>query len=154
MRRKVQFAIFLPIILFALAWPTAVLPGSGQKDMKVMMDSNFGILTKILVNLIRSDYDSIPADVSIIEKHAMDLPVAIPAAAKSNQSQFLLLAYNLQSHAGNLKSVAKILREHDQKKKIGVLDIDYLRNTAAAHFGEMVTTCVACHNQFRRTILK
>ena len=126
-----------------------------DKDIKQLMGKNFGNVQIILVNLIRSDYRTLPHDVGIIAEHAEKLAAAIPASVVGKEEQYLSMAYNLGIHANNLKLIVESLGEHDKGAKPGgKLDIDYLRNSAAAHFGQMVPACVACHNQFRRRMLK
>lgn len=155
MKRALKIAAVLGI---AGLLATAVLhaPARGRdQDIKQLMGNNFGQLQRILVNLIRSDYRTLPHDVEIIATHAGELPDAMPASVGSRGEQFLSMAYSLRTHAKSLKLIVEILGEHDRGAKPGGgLDIDYLRDSAAAHFGQMVTACVACHNQFRRRMLK
>ena len=126
---------------------------SREMDMRKVMGSNFAHLQKILVDLIRSDYSQVPGDVTVIEQHAVDLVKNIPGTIKQDHEVFRALADSLQTNAKNLRVVASLLADHDKKQNApGVLNVDYLRNTAGAHFGQMVTTCVACHNLFRRNI--
>jgi cytochrome c556 len=155
MKRALKIAAVLG---FAGVLAAAVLhaPAQGRnQDIKQLMGNNFGQLQSILVNLIRSDYRTLPHDVDIIATHAGKLSKAIPASVGGKDEQFLSMAYSLQTHAKSLKLITEILGEHDRGATPGAgLNIDYLRNSAAAHFGQMVTACVACHNQFRRRMLK
>lgn len=119
-------------------------------EFKDLMGSNFQLVQKILIDLIRSEYKTIPHDVAIIQDHAEKLTkINHPARAK-DQKVYLSMAYNLVVHARNLKTIAETLLQHEPtvEAKTGIR-IDYLRDTAAAHFGQMITTCVACHNLFR-----
>ena len=126
-----------------------------DRDIKQLMGNNFGYVQTILVNLIRSDYRNLPHDVGIIAQHAEQLSTDVPASVGGKDDLFLAMAYNLRTHANHLMLIVNKLGEHDKGALPGGdLNIDYLRNSAAAHFGQMVTACVACHNQFRRRMLK
>ena len=127
---------------------------SRELDLRKVMGSNFAHLQKILVDLIRSDYSQVPKEVAIIEQHAVDLAKDIPKTITRDKQVFLALADSLQTNAKNLRIVAGLVADHDKKPMSpGKLNIDYLRNTAAAHFGQLMTTCVACHNLYRREIV-
>ena len=155
MKRAWKLAITIGLGgLLAVAAQLSSAEGA-DKDIKQLMGNNFGHVQTILVNLIRSDYRTLPHDVGVVAQHAEQLAIAVPASVGTKQELFLSMAYNLRSHANNLKLIVEKLGEHDRGAKPGGnLSIDYLRNSAAAHFGEMVTACVACHNQFRRKMLK
>jgi hypothetical protein len=149
---------FAAVIGFAGLLGAALQLNSAQgrnMDIKQLMGNNFGYVQTILVNLIRSDYRSLPHDVGIIADHAEQLTTDVPDSVGGKDDLFLSMAYNLRTHANHLKLIVEKLGEHDQGALPGgKLSIDYLRNSAAAHFGQIVTTCVACHNQFRRRMLK
>lgn len=128
---------------------------AADEPIKNLMADNFGRVQKILIELVTGHYVDVPKDVDAITRHAADLAKKIPAAAKDNKELFLSMAYSLQVHASNLSTIAAALVERDKETKGGeMLKVDYLRNSAAAHFGQMVTACVACHNQFRRKMVK
>jgi len=120
-----------------------------DQSLKEMMQDNFAGLTKILVNMITGHYESIPDDLKLIQEHAQHLPDSIPASAQQHREQFLGYAYNLQSITRNFQTVVQELKQHEMESGAAGR-VDYLRDVAAAHYGDMVTTCVACHNQFRR----
>lgn len=149
---------FAAVIGFAGLLGAALQLNSAQgrnMDIKQLMGNNFGYVQTILVKLIRSDYRDLPHDVGIIAHHAERLTIAVPASVGGKDDLFLSMAYNLRTHANHLMLIVKKLGEHDEGALPGGdLSIDYLRNSAAAHFGQMITACVACHNQFRRRMLK
>jgi cytochrome c553 len=48
----------------------------------------------------------------------------------------------------------ELLIQHDQDRGKTHLGTDHLREALAAHYGGMVTMCVACHNRFRQTVIE
>ncbi len=153
MNRKIGFLVLIILLGAVLAGFQGNPVGAADVDFKKLMGSNFGHIQKILVNLVRSNYATVPHDVAVIEEHAAELPKMIPKNALGRRELFLSLAYNLRIHAKHLRIVVETLRKNNPDAG-GLLGIDYLRNTAAAHFGNIVMTCVACHNQFRRKRVK
>ena len=139
---------------------TVALVGSGfavakEASIKELMGENFAGLQNILYALITSNYTAVPSQVAVIQDHAAQLTHTIPDSAKQNRDQFLAYAYSLKAHATDLETIAKLLIEHDKAKRSGdVLPMDQLREAAAAHYGGMVTMCVACHNRFRQRVIQ
>jgi len=123
-----------------------------KPTIKELMGENFAGLQTILVSLINSNYAAVPAQADIIRDHATQLTEAVPASSQSDRDRFLGLALSLKTHAESLKEISEILTQHDREElaEVGDLGIDQLRESLAAHYGGMVVTCVACHNQFRR----
>ena len=139
---------------------TVALCGSGfavakEASLKELMGENFAGLQNILYALIKSNYAAVPSQVEIIQDHADKLTHTVPDSAKQNRDQFLAYAYSLKAHASDLKSISEMLIEHDKARPSGeVLPMDQLREAAAAHYGGMVTMCVACHNRFRQRVIQ
>jgi cytochrome c553 len=80
---------------------------------------------------------------------------AVPDSALEDRDQFLVYAYSLQGHAHDLKSIIELLIEQDEAHASGnALETNDLREAAAAHYGGMVTMCVACHNRFRQQVIQ
>ena len=154
MKNRMRILVLLGVLIIGL-FAGLNISRADDVDIKKMMGTNFDHIQKILVDLIEGDYSAVPHDVQVIEEHAIQLATSIPKSAKNNEKQFLVLAFNLQVHANNLQLITKTMQEGKKtsKKMIG-LDIDYLRNSAAAHFGQLITTCVACHNLFRGPLKK
>jgi len=149
--RRLGLALLATIGLAVAAGPIA----GEQSAIKNLMGENFAGLHTILVSLITSNYANIPAQAEIIRDHADELTSMMPDSAKGNRDQYLAYAYSLKSHAKDLKSIAELLIEHDQKKTPGgELATDQLREALAAHYGGMVTTCVACHNRYRTRVVE
>ena len=139
-----------------IAMTVAAAPVAGeQSNLKNLMGDNFAGLHTILVSLITSNYANVPDQAEIIRDHASELTSMVPENARVNRDQFLAYAYSLKSHAKDLKSIAELLIEHDrQKASGGEIATDQLREALAAHYGGMVTTCVACHNRYRARVVE
>ncbi len=126
-----------------------------EKTVKELMSENFAGMQNILVGLIMSRYETLPASIEIIRDHADQLPDLFPENAKDNEEKFLAYAYNLKTHAEYLKEMVELLIEHDTERvKAGQLSTDVLRDSAAAHYSGMVQMCVTCHNRFRQRVVK
>lgn len=131
-------------LVASLAVSTA---GAQESDVRKLMGENFGGLQTILWALIRADYAAVPAQVDIIASHADELTRMVPSNAEAHRDQFLSYAMNLRGHAQDVKTISQALMKHDAERTVP--GPDYLREALAAHYGGMVTTCVACHNRFR-----
>ncbi len=120
--------------------------------IKALMGENFGGLQVILVSLITSSYAAVPAKADVIRDHASELTGMVPEdLPQTERDRFLSLAFALQTRAESLKSISEVLIQHDQEGRAsGRLETDHLREALAAHYGGMVTTCVACHNRYRQ----
>jgi cytochrome c556 len=129
---------------------TSSLAVAKDPALQKLMGENFAGLQTILVALINSNYAAVPGQAAVIQEHAAQLTQAVPESVRSQQGQFLAYAHNLQRHASGLGSIATLLGERDARRASGdELGTDQLREAAAAHFGGVVTMCVACHNRFR-----
>lgn len=128
---------------------------SNQKSrISTLMGENFGYLQVILMDMIRGDYRAIPLAADVLKVHAQELRGLVKSIPEKNRTDFLNLAYNLETSASNLKMTTEVLVKNDRKRaKAEDLKIDYMRDTVAALYGSVVITCVSCHNQFRRHIV-
>jgi hypothetical protein len=131
----------------AALWVAAHPAGAADPSLKQLMGENFAGLQKILVALINSKYADVPAEVKLIHDHATQLTQMVPESARGDRDQFLTYAYNLRGHADDLSAIAQALGGPGEVKDPRAKDA--LREAAAAHYGGMVTMCVACHNRFR-----
>ena len=126
-----------------------------EKTVKQLMAENFAGMQNILVGLIMSRYETLPASIQLIRDHADQLPDLLPESAKNDKEKFLAYAYNLKTHADYLKEMIELLIKHDaEREKAGQLSTDLLRDSAAAHYSAMVQVCVTCHNRFRQHVVK
>jgi hypothetical protein len=138
--------------LFVAGLGAASLAGAKEQTLKELMGENFAGLQQILISLITSNYSGVPAQVKLIHEHATALTKMVPANAQADRDRFLSYAYELRTHADDLDAISRALMEHDKGKEL--LASDSLREAAAAHYGGMVTMCVACHNRFRPTAVR
>lgn len=139
----------------AIAVSLAMASTAAEKqNIKSLMGQNFAGLQTILVALVTSNYAQVPAQAEVIREHANELMHMVPESAKGERDQFMTYASSLRSHAEDLESISKILMQHDKEKMAGgKLGTDQLREALAAHYGGMVTTCVACHNRYRPRVV-
>jgi hypothetical protein len=151
MKRARIAAAALGLFVAGLAGVASVA-GAKEQTLKELMGENFAGLQTILVSLITSNYSSVPSQVKLIHDHATALTKMVPANAQADRDRFLSYAYNLRTHADDLAKISQALIEHDKGKER--LVTDSLREAAAAHYGGMVTMCVACHNQFRPNVVR
>lgn len=131
---------------------TAEAPG----NIRDLMGENFQNLHVILGELITAQYGDVPNKVGVIRHHAEWLGQNIPDDIRSEADRDLFKTYanTLRIRAENMITVAEELNRRDQRAtQEGELRIDYLRATVAEHFGQIITTCVLCHNQFRRRVV-
>ena len=146
--------------LFLGGIAAATLGASGltvakQATIKEIMGENFAGLQTILIALVTANYETVPAHANLIREHAVHLTRTVPDNAKGNRDQFLTYAYNLQTHATDVMSIVEVLIKRD-KARAGADELvtDQLRVALAAHYGGMVTMCVACHNRFRPRVVE
>ena len=125
-----------------------------DKPIKELMGENFAGLQTILVSLITADYAAVPAQANVIHEHAVELSGMAPEGPSAERKQFLSYAYNLDAHAQDIASIVKLLIQHDKDRENVSLGTDHLREALAAHYGGMVTMCVACHNRFRQRVVE
>jgi hypothetical protein len=140
------------VALMGLGVPTLSL--AEQTPIKKLMGDNFSGLQTILVSLITSNYAAVPEKANAIHLHAQELAQMAPEGSEADRQLFLSYAYNLDAHARDIKSIVELLIEHDKQSETGRLASDQLRGALAAHYGGMVSMCVACHNRFRQTVIQ
>jgi hypothetical protein len=122
--------------------------------IKKLMGDNFVGLQTILISLITSNYAAVPEQADAIHRHAIELTRMAPQSPSAERDKFLAYAYNLDGHARDVKSIVELLIQHDKDRERAGLATDHLREALAAHYGGMVTMCVACHNRFRPTVIQ
>ena len=143
--------------LFAFGPLSGTTSFAQSSPIKALMGDNFQNIQVILYNLVTAQYDRLPAQIRVIHDHALELQKKVPDTVKTTEEKrtFTAYAYQLESNTGNMLTVLDVLNQHDkQQSDPGKMNIDYLRVVAARQFGEIVTTCVLCHNQFRRHVVK
>ncbi len=137
-----------------LVMGASTLAVAEQTPIKELMGDNFAGLQRILISLITSNYAAVPKQANAIHEHAVELAGMVPEGSNSDRQEFLSYAYNLDVHARDIKSIVELLIQHDQNRGPANLGTDHLRGALAAHYGGMVTMCVACHNRFRQKMIE
>jgi cytochrome c556 len=150
MRRRITAALAVGSAVGLLS--AASLGAAEAATLKQLMGDNYAGLQKILVALIHSNYAEVPAQATLIAQHAEQLRSRVPASAQGDRDRFLFYAYNLETHAKDMKSISELLIEQD-KKHGEKLQETQLREALAAHYGGVVEMCVSCHNRFRQRAL-
>ncbi len=157
MRGFTQTAALAAAALMGLALLATPVRAAGDSAIKSLMGDNFQNIQTILYNLVTAKYEKLVPQIKTIHDHALELSKKPPAAVKTDLEKrtFVTYAYQLESNTANMLTVMDALLQHDKTPtEAGKLNIDYLRVVAARQFGEIVTTCVLCHNQFRRYEVK
>jgi len=157
MRGFTQVAASAAAVLIGLTLLAAPARPAGDSAIKNLMGDNFQNIQIILSNLITARYDKLAPQIKTIHEHALELSKKPPATVKTETERrtFVTYAYQLESNTANMMTVMDVLIQHDKSPtEPGKLNIDYLRVVAAGQFGQVVTTCVLCHNQFRRYTVK
>ncbi len=118
----------------------------GTDYVQQKMAINFAKMTSILNHLlIDENYEVIIQEANAIEEHAKWMKKRIPELRKDNEF-FEGYVLQLESNATNLKAIAKRIYK---ERGLGNKSSEFLRAQASAHFGQMVTMCVSCHNTSR-----
>ena len=156
---KTSFKIARVLAVGGMLATSVVLSSSSAsgQDVKRIMGENFASAQKILVNLVTSNYATIPADVGIIRDHVSKLLQSPPSVVKNQEDKVMFNVYGnaVKNAATNLADVStEIIRRDNEQKGQGELKVDYMRVAAAEYYGIMVSGCVQCHNQFRRHSVK
>jgi len=143
--------------VLATLWLAGAAAAADDTQLKMLMGDNFGRAGSILTDLIAARYQALPQKAEAIRQHAVQLIEKPPSfiTGKEGREQFTTFATFLKNSAQSLEEVTTQLAKRDQEhaKTSGELSVDYLRVAAAEHFGNMITACVLCHNQFRRHAL-
>jgi cytochrome c556 len=149
-----RIALITILSTFAGVIATAQPAVAETRVIKQVMAENFDGLQRILLSLIAADYAGVPELAGAIHEHAEEIMQMVPKDARDERVQFLTYAYNLQKHADDIKSISETLIELQQKGEAKVPGAIQLQEAIAAHYGGVVTMCVACHNRFRPRIGK
>jgi hypothetical protein len=150
----VAFAVMGGSTLALAEQTSSGMPPAEKPPIKKLMGENFAGLQRILISLITSNYAMVPEQADVIHEHAVELAGMAPKGSEADRQEFLSYAYNLDVHARDIKSIVELLIQHDQDRGKANLGADHLRGSLAAHYGGMVTMCVACHNRFRQTVVE
>jgi hypothetical protein len=138
-------------VLFVVVVMGSAFAGAEEADdLKATMKMNYEKMGEMLGHiLLDEDWDQTIKDAELLTKHAQ----AIKALDSSRYTKdmpkseyFESYALHLESSAHNLKVVAE---EIERERAAGAERSRYLRPNAAVFFGQTVSMCANCHNQFR-----
>lgn len=117
-----------------------------KKNMKLNYEKMGEMLGHILLD---EDWDKTIEDAELLAQHAQaikGLDSSKYTKDMPNSEYFESYVLHLESSAHNLKVVAQDI---EKERAAGAERSRYLRPNAAVFFGQTVSMCVNCHNQFR-----
>ena len=151
-------SVFVVLSAVALGISAGLAGRASSSPIKELMGENFQNVQVVLYNLVTANYDRLPAQIAVLRDHATKLAKGPPegiAPSEFEKRLFVTYATELERATNNMLTAMAELRRHDtMPSEPGKLNVDYLRVVVARHFGEAVTGCVLCHNQFRRISVK
>lgn len=120
-------------------------------DLETMMGENFEIVQSVLLDLSGRRYGTVVEHARTLQQHAGQLSRTMAGQTGGESSLYRSYVYNLQVYAENLEVIARSLEINETTPLSPALgeEISYLHDVAATHFGDIVSTCVACHGRFR-----
>ena len=121
-------------------------PSGIKKQMKINYEKMSDMLGNILLD---KNWDKTIQDADLLAKHAQEIKALDSSRYTKdmpNSEYFQSYALHLESSANNLKVVATDI---EKEQASGAERSRYLRPNAAVFFGQAVSMCVNCHNQFR-----
>jgi hypothetical protein len=136
---KPAFLFFVFIALTSL--------GIAQEKTSItpQMAQNLKAMNSIMLHfLVDENYQVIATNSQEIIQHANDIMGKSPT--KEGQKVFESYALQLEANASILKVLAEKIQKGAGEKQI---DTSTLKKTAALTYGQIVTSCVSCHQQFR-----
>jgi cytochrome c556 len=119
-------------------------------DIKEKMKINYEKMGEMLGHiLLDEDWDQTIKDAELLTNHAQAIKTLDPSRYTKDMPKsdyFQSYALHLESSSHNLKIVAE---EIERERAAGAERSRYLRPNAAVFFGQIVSMCVNCHDQFR-----
>ncbi len=146
------FLLLLASVAMLFALPAGAADPA-KKPIKNIMAENLGFMQEILIDLMTAQYAKLLPAADLVRDHAVRISENRPKeiTGQVDIDRFNAYAFTLRNSTEHLILVTKELIRHDKEPQTpGLLNIDYLRVVVAGHYSNMVTTCVNCHNQFRR----
>lgn len=140
-----------PLLLAAALLCLAARPAPAQDEgLQPLMGENYQAVLRMMMNLVQGNFEPIAADAERLRAHARALARQAAERPADGRDDFRGYALALGSQAENLQVVARhLLEQREDPAYRGGFQPEYLQETAAEHFGDLVTTCVGCHTRFR-----
>jgi len=138
--KKLMMAIGIIGILTGVGFsqePTSIAP-----DMVVNLNAVNAIMAHLIVD---ENYQPVVNDCAQISAHAKDIFEKSPSKDPASIKRFQSYALQLEANADILKVLAEKIQKSNEEK----LDTGTLKKTAALTFGQIVTSCVSCHQEYR-----
>jgi len=138
-------------VLFVVAvMGSAFAQAEEATSVKEKMKVNYEKMGEMLGNiLLDKNWDQTIKDAEVLTQHAQEIKALDSsryAKGMPNSEYFQSYALHLESSAHNLKVVAEDI---EKEQASGAERSRYLRPNAAVFFGQTVSMCVNCHDQFR-----
>jgi hypothetical protein len=141
----------IPVLLVIALTGSAIAQdreaGSIPEKMKLNLEKMDAMLSHLLLD---ERWDAIIEDAGLLMKHAQVIRALDPSEYSDEMPKsdyFESYALHLESSSNNLKVVTE---EIERERAAGGQRSEHLRPNAAVFFGQAVTMCVNCHNQFRK----
>lgn len=162
MRKYRPFILILVMscVMPLWAWSAEeVKAEASQTEVKYLMDINADKVLGILIDLMFDEnYQQTVKDTAIVMEHAKILKTLNPGQDlnsrkifRANAAQLELQATNIHNYAIQLQKGKLAEQDNDKTNALGS-DLGALRIAAVSQYGQMLTTCVTCHNQFRHKL--
>jgi cytochrome c556 len=145
---KVMTAI--PVLLVVAVVGSAIARDNETDDIKEKMKINYEKMGEMLDNILLDDnWDVIAEDAGVLKQHAQVIKAIDPnryTKGMPKSEYFQAYALHLESSSQNLKVVAEQI---ERERASGAEKSRHLRPNGAVFFGQAVSMCTNCHNQFR-----
>jgi len=138
--------VLFVIAVMGSAFAQAEEAGDIKQEMKINYEKMGEMLGHILLD---ENWDQTIKDAELLTKHAQTIRSVDPSGYTKGMPKsdyFQSYALHLESSSHNLKVVAE---EIEKERAAGTERARYLRPNAAVFFGQIVSMCTNCHNQFR-----
>jgi hypothetical protein len=146
MKATNAITVLFVVAVMGSAFARAEEAGDIKQEMKVNYEKMGEMLGHILLD---EDWDQTIKDAELLTKHAQAIKSLEPSRYTKDMPEsdyFQSYALHLESSSHNLKVVAE---EIERERAAGAERSRYLRPNAAVFFGQIVSMCANCHNQFR-----
>lgn len=114
--------------------------------MEDIMEANVDSLFIILHNILHDQkYDQVEIIANNVQKHAIQVKRLYKDHKNQQASDFMLYATELDVNTEHLAMIAKKISSKETPKT----EQKYLQILASHYFGQIITSCVSCHTDFR-----
>jgi hypothetical protein len=146
MKSTKAITVLFVVAVMGSVFAQAEEPSGIKEKMKINYEKMSDMLGNILLD---KNWDKTIQDAELLATHAQEIKALDSSRYTKdmpNSEYFQSYALHLESSANNLKVVAEDI---EKEQASGAKRSRYLRPNAAVFFGQAVSMCVNCHNQFR-----